>query len=1133
MVYQVAYSQNWYYLERANCFKSFLDKQCRLYLLSDYYPRYCQESHALRTSLSFFTFKTLCFTPFLRVRTSAKLPRLAFGNPWRQFSKSRMSEKLEIPPGINPLKEDGTPKTAKEIEKEQKKAEKAAKFAAKQAKQAGQPKQASAKAAKPAAKPKEAVPEFVDNTKPGDKKILVSLDDPALKAYVPKNVESSWYDWWVEKGFFKPYLPNGEISPKGKFVIPAPPPNVTGALHIGHALTISLQDTLVRYNRMMGRTTLFIPGFDHAGISTQSVVEKNVWKSERKTRHDYGREKFVDLVWDWKKEYHARIKNQIQALGASYDWSREAFTMDDDRYAAVVHAFVTLFEDGSLYRSKRMVNWSVALQTTLSNLEVVNKEVPGRTMMKVPGYDEPVEFGVITSFAYPVVGSDEKLVVATTRPETVFGDTAVAVHPEDPRYRHLHGARLKHPLLDREVPLVLDSVAVDMEFGTGAVKITPAHDTNDYETGKRHNLEFITVINDDGLLNEHAGKYAGMKRFDARKAVIADLKKNGLYVEQKDNPMSVPTCDKSGDVVEPVLKPQWWLNLNEPAQEAIAKVKAGELKISPKSSETEYYHWLENLQDWCVSRQLWWGHRCPVYLVELQPGKKLDAAETSSWIAGHTEEEALEKARARFPEHASTLKLYQDEDVLDTWFSSGLWPMTTLGWPKQTFDMDHFFPMTLLETGWDILFFWVTRMIMLSLKLKKSLPFTEVFCHSLVRDAQGRKMSKSLGNVVDPLDVISGIPLSGLHDKLKLGNLDPNEVKRASEGQAMSFPNGIPECGTDALRFAMCAYTSGGRDINLDIYRVEGYRKFCNKIYQATKFALMRLGPDYQPPAKPHRGTSLVENWILHKLSVAGQRAAEHLDRREFMDATSVVYHYWLYEFCDVYIENSKSLILEGTPEERQSARDTLYTGLDGALRMIHPFMPFLTEELWQRLPKSHDIESITIAPYPQEQLFDEAANDAYETVLEVAKTLRSLFSDYGIAKNGHAVVSAQGPAAAMLKEQKQSILSIVKQATELEITEDAGTPAGCVVGTVSPQINAYVVVRGHVDLDQEIAKAHAKTKKIEQQRANVIKQTQVPGYVDKVRAEIRELNESKIEGFAAELKSLDAVVAQFEQLKL
>lgn len=1028
---------------------------------------------------------------------------------------------------------EARPKTEKELEKERKKAEKLAKFEAKKAKQT---QQNAAKPGKPkAAKVKEEVPEFVDTTVKGEKKVLVSLDDPALKAYVPKNVESSWYEWWVQKGFFKPQLDSaGHVLPAGKFVIPAPPPNVTGALHIGHALTISLQDTLVRYYRMRGRTTLFIPGFDHAGISTQSVVEKNVWNKEQKTRHDYGREKFVDLVWAWKEEYHARIKAQISALGASYDYTREAFTMDAPRSAAVTEAFVRLFEDGTLYRAERLVNWCVALQTTLSNLEVENREIPGRTQLRVPGYDAPVEFGVITSFAYRVVGSDETLVVATTRPETIFGDTAVAVHPADPRYLHLHGARLQHPLLDRELPVVLDDVAVDMEFGTGAVKITPAHDPNDYETGKRHGLEFISIFNDDGTLNAAAGpEYAGMKRFDARAKVIADLQAKGLFVKQEDNPMSIPLCEKSKDVIEPILKPQWYVALAEPARMAVDAVKDGRISVYPKQSESEYFRWLENIQDWCISRQLWWGHRCPVYLVEVD-GQKLDAKQTASWVAGRTREEAAAKAKAKFP-HAATLELHQDEDVLDTWFSSGLWPLTTIGWPNTAqADFRNFHPMSLLETGWDILFFWVARMIMLSLKLTNEVPFTEVYCHSLVRDAQGRKMSKSLGNVVDPLDVISGISLPALHQKLRVGNLDPREIARAEEGQAISFPQGIPECGTDALRFAMCAYTTGGRDINLDIYRVEGYRKFCNKIYQATKFALMRLGDGYAPPAAPSAGGSLVEKWILHRLSVAGKLTAEHLEQRQFMEATSVVYNYWLYEFCDVYIENSKSLILEGTDAERRSARDTLYAGLDGALRLIHPFMPFLTEELWQRLPKpAGSPETICLAEFPQLALFDEAADAAYALVLETAKALRSLFADYGIVKDGAAVVSAQGAAYATLRAQHGSILSIVKPAAQLTITEDAGTPAGCVVGTVNPSVNAYVVVKGHVDLDKEIAKAQGKIGKIEGAKAALLKQKQVAGYEEKVKREVREQNEARLEGFDAEIKGLESVIREFERLKI
>lgn len=1035
-------------------------------------------------------------------------------------------------------------KTAKELEKERKKAEKLAKFEAKQKAKAAAAANTSNKAAKPKKEKKEAepIPEFVDKTVKGEKKILVSLDDPALKAYNPKVVESSWYDWWKKEGFFEPGLtPEGEIKPEGKFTIPAPPPNVTGALHIGHALTVAIQDSLIRFNRMKGKTTLFVPGFDHAGISTQSVVEKMLWTQKKQTRHDLGREKFTATVWEWKEEYHERIRRQLESLGASYAWSKEAFTLDPQRSKAVAEAFVRLFDDGTIYRANRLVNWSVALNTTISNLEVENTDIPGRTLLSVPGYDQKIEFGVITSFAYPIEGSDEKLVIATTRPETMLGDTAIAVHPDDPRYKHLHGKFAKHPFLpDRKMPIITDAETVDMSFGTGAVKITPSHDPNDYKTGVRHNLEFVNILNDDGTLNDNAGpEFAGMKRFDARVRVIERLKELGLYVEQKDNAMTIPRCAKSGDVIEPLMKPQWWVKQKEQAEASIKAVKEGKLTIVPKASESEFFHWMNNIQDWCISRQLWWGHRCPVYFVnrgDAATEAQKDPSDAANWVAGRTYEEALDKAQKKFPGEKFVLE--QDEDVLDTWFSSGLWPFSTLGWPENTKDMKDFYPMSLLETGWDILFFWVARMVMLGIKLTGEVPFTEVFCHSLVRDAQGRKMSKSLGNVIDPLDVIYGISLDGLHTKLTQGNLDPREVEKAKQGQKISFPNGIPECGTDALRFALCAYTTGGRDINLDILRVEGYRKFCNKIYQATKFALMRLGDDYVPSAKFELTgkESLVEQWILHKLSAASRKAAQALEDRDFLEATTVIYNFWLYEFCDVYIENSKSLILEGTPEEKRSAQDTLYTCLEAALRLIHPFMPYITEELWQRIPRrpNETTPSITVAPYPDFDALNEKAEAGYDLVLDVVKSSRSLLAQYGILKDATVIVSATTDEAfTTVSEQKQSILSLVKPAATLDVTRETATPPGSVVSVVSPVCSVFVVVKGHVNFDEEIKKAEAKIAKTEGFKKNLLKQTTAPDYETKVKPEVREINQKKLETMEAEIAGLQAVVATFQKLQL
>ncbi|EGW33130.1 valyl-tRNA synthetase [Spathaspora passalidarum NRRL Y-27907] len=935
----------------------------------------------------------------------------------------------------------------------------------------------------------------------------MSLEDAAFKAYNPKNVESSWYAWWEEQGFFKPELDaNGEVKKEGVFTIPCPPPNVTGALHIGHALTVAIQDTM------------------------------QIWAKEKKTRHDYGREKFIEKVWEWKTEYHDRIKNQFKKLGASYDWSREKFTLDPELSEAVTEAFVRMHEDGTIYRASRLVNWSVKLNTAISNLEVDNKTIPGRTLLPVPGYENKIEFGTLTSFSYPVEDSDEKITVATTRPETIFGDTAVAVHPKDPRYTHLHGKYVIHPFVNRKLPIICDAETVDMEFGTGAVKITPAHDQNDYNTGKRNNLEFINIYTDDGLLNENCGEeWKGMKRFDARAKVIEALKEKGLYVEQKDNEMTIPLCSRSGDVIEPLLKPQWYVNQQEMAKEAIAAVKSGEIVITPKTSEAEYFQWLENIQDWCISRQLWWGHRCPVYFVTLE-GEEHDRLDNEYWVSGRTEAEALEKAQKKFPNKKFTLE--QDEDVLDTWFSSGLWAITTLGWPKPTKDMELFSPQSMLETGWDILFFWVSRMILLTLKLTGKIPFKEVFCHSLVRDAQGRKMSKSLGNVIDPIDVIAGIPLEGLHAKLLSGNLDPKELKKATEGQKLSYPKGIPECGTDALRFALCAYSTGGRDINLDILRVEGYRKFCNKIYQATKFVLGRLGDDYVPPKTSalSGNESLVEKWILYKLSIAAKNTNESLEARNFGDATGHIYNFW-YDLCDVYIENSKQLIQDGTPEQKKSAQDTLYTCIDGALRLIHPFMPFVTEEMWQRLPRREGDNTVTImkAKYPTyvEQLDDVESFKAYELVLDITKSARSLLSQYNITKNGQVYVeSANESINKIANEQHDSIVSLIKGVEKIFVVKTPEeVPSGCALLSVGPECNVHVLVKGQIDLDAEIAKVN---KKLE--AANDFKKKaneSISKFTEKTKPEAKDAAFKRLEHLTAEIESYEQTISILEKLKL
>lgn len=839
--------------------------------------------------------------------------------------------------------------------------------------------------------------------------VLKPLDDQFHKAYIPKVVESGWYDWWEKEGFFEPeFGDDRQVKKEGYFVIPEPPPNVTGALHMGHALPNALQDTLIRWNRMLGKTTLWVPGCDHAGISTQSVVENMLWRRKRQTRYDLGREKFTELIWEWKEEYHTKINNVLRRMGGSFDWTREAFTMDENLSAAVTETFVQLHEEGIIYRANRLVNWCVKLNTAISNLEVDNKELEGRTLLDVPGYERKVEFGVITHFVYEIEGTDERIEVATTRPETMLGDSGIAVNPKDERYKHLVGKNAKHPFVDRLMPIFTDEY-VDPEFGTGAVKITPAHDPNDFAIGQRHKLRFINILNDNGTMNHNTGSFEGIKRFDARYKVIDALKERGLYVKWENNPMKVPLCAKSKDVIEPIMKPQWWMRMRELADTAIKVVKEGEITIRPENAQRSYFRWLEGINDWCLSRQLWWGHQAPAYFVEIE-GQHNDDSDGEYWVTGRTQEAAESKAKAKFP--SQRFKLRRDPDVLDTWFSSGLWPFSTLGWPKKTHDMATLYPTSVLETGWDILFFWVARMIMLGVKMTGQVPFREVYCHSLVRDSEGRKMSKSLGNVIDPLDVMEGIELQTLHDKLKVGNLDPKELATATKFQKASFPDGIPECGADALRFSLISYTTGGGDIAFDIKVMHGYRRFCNKIYQATKYVLGKIDKDFIPQksAKKTGKESLSERWILHKFTIAAKEINKALADREFSQATSIVYQYWYSQLCDVYIENSKSIIQDGTPDEQRSAKDTLYTALEGALTMIHPFMPFLTEEMWQRLPRrpGDSTPSIVKAKYPvyEAELDDATSEEAYELLLGISKGVRSLMADYLIKDEGKGEIS-------------------------------------------------------------------------------------------------------------------------------
>eukprot|EP00761_Pharyngomonas_kirbyi_P014295 gb/GECH01014325.1/.p1 GENE.gb/GECH01014325.1/~~gb/GECH01014325.1/.p1 ORF type:complete len:972 (+),score=309.36 gb/GECH01014325.1/:1-2916(+) len=949
------------------------------------------------------------------------------------------------------------------------------------------------------------------------------------KTYSPMDVEKGWYKWWNESGFFQA---DAEETDKPKFVMMLPPPNVTGSLHIGHALTCSIQDTIVRWKRMNGFNTLWLPGIDHAGIATQVVVEKRLMKERGISRHDIGREAFIDEVWKWKNEYGNRIHNQLHRTAASLDWSREVFTMGDNLSNAVQESFIRLFENGTIYRDSRIVNWCCTLKTAISNIEVDHIEIKGSKKINVPGYDKKIEFGVLVSFAYPVEDSDEKIIISTTRIETMLGDVAVAVHPDDKRYTHLHGKNLVHPFNHRKIPIITDSELVDPEFGTGAVKITPAHDPNDFECGKRHQLEFINILNDDGTMNENAAPYQGMKRFDVRYKIIDDLKEKGLYEGKEDHEYSIGLCSRSKDVIEPVLKPQWFCDCKDAAEKAVKAVENDELKILPSFHKTKWYNWLNNIHDWCISRQLWWGHRIPAYFVKIEGQEdQSDALNSQYWVASRSEEEAIDKAAKKFNVDPSKVKVSQDEDVLDTWYSSGLFPFSTLGWPNETSDLSTFYPGNLLETGHDILFFWVARMVMFAIMLTDKLPFRDVVLHAMVRDKMGRKMSKALGNVIDPIFVIEGISLSDLHDTLYKGNLAETEIEKAKKGQKEQFPQGIPECGADALRFALLAYTTQGRDINLDILRVVGYRNFCNKIWNAVKFGLMNLEgyepSELLPGVSGEFGLSFSDRWILSKLSKAAANVDKAMEAYDFSSATTYVHQFWLYELCDQYLELLKPVMSGDNEKAKIAAKQTLYICLEWGLRLLHPFMPFVTEELWQRLPgASMRPESIMIAEYPPyvEQWSNEDIERNMDLLLNLIHKTRSIKGAYNLTKAQKPalyVVTRDESLVDFLNEQR-SIVQTLSLTGDIEVLCDQDPPTGCAVEVVNQHVDVHLMLKGNIDVAAELKKLDKKKGKLEKAINGIEKKIDTSKYQEKVPESVKQKDLEKLEAQKVELQSVE-----------
>lgn len=1089
--------------------------------------------------------------------------------------------------GANELNEGaGAPKSAAQLRKEAKKREKMQRF---------QSKQQKAMQAQPKAPRKQrrdpGVLTYDIHTPPGTKK---DVSVPLPQSYSPRYVEAAWYSWWEKEGFFKPEYGRSGISepnPRGVFMMCVPPPNVTGTLHLGHALTSAIQDTLTRWHRMCGQTTLWNPGCDHAGIATQVVVERKLQRERGVGRLQLGRERFLHEVWTWKEEKGDRIYQQLRRLGASMDWDRACFTMDPKMCVAVTEAFVRLHEMGLIYRSTRLVNWSCALQSAISDIEVEKRELRGRTLLRVPGYEQPVEFGVLVAFAYPLHGAEPagEVVVATTRPETMLGDAAIAVHPDDPRYQHLIGRRVVHPFTGQSLPIIRDTF-VDPQFGTGAVKVTPAHDATDFEVGQRHQLPTVSIIGEDGRLENVPPPFLGMRRFEARGAVVAALQKLGLFRGESENPMAVPICSRTQDVVEPLLRPQWFVRCAELARGASAAVRRGELRLRPPQHTRTWFTWMDNIRDWCISRQLWWGHRIPAYRVRIEGESAAhdpNGAADGPWVCGRTEAEARLKAAKEFGVPPHSVRLMQDEDVLDTWFSSGLFPFSIFGWPQQSEELSVFYPGTLLETGHDILFFWVARMVMLALALTGKLPFREVYLHAIVRDAHGRKMSKSLGNVIDPLDVIEGISLEGLHQQLLNSNLDPAELQRAREGQKRDFPNGIPECGTDALRFALCAYTAQGRDINLDVGRVLGYRHFCNKVWNGARFTLKALGPQYRPPPDMElRGRpGAAERWIRSRLSRAVAACGAALNRFDFPAATSAVHGFWLYDLCDVYLECVKPVLARagggetsdppstpppphnrdqhptddptgGDPAEEPHAedeeeeeeeeegggdvegrvmavRDALHCCMEGGLRLLAPFMPYVSEELWQRLPHAPPAPpSLCVCPYPQPETFcweDPELETTMEFVLSIVRALRGLRAEHGLTRSRpRCFLQCPDPtwaARARLCRPHIRTLASVGVVTILGAGGGGGhadPPPGCAVAVASEHCTAHLLLKGLIDPPRELSRLGGRREELQRQRERLLERRGADGYGDKVPPSVREADAAKLAQAEAELRKVE-----------
>ncbi|EPZ7320432.1 valine--tRNA ligase [Vibrio mimicus] len=942
------------------------------------------------------------------------------------------------------------------------------------------------------------------------------------KTYNPTSIEQDLYKTWEEQGYFKPH---GDTS-KDAYSIMIPPPNVTGSLHMGHAFQDTIMDTLIRCQRMKGKNTLWQVGTDHAGIATQMVVERKIAAEEGKTKHDYGRDAFIDKIWEWKAESGGTITKQLRRLGASVDWDRERFTMDDGFYKAVQEVFVRLYKDDLIYRGKRLVNWDPKLHTAISDLEVENKETKGHMWH----FRYPLADGVKTA------DGKDYIVVATTRPETMLGDTGVAVNPEDPRYKDLIGKEIILPIVGRRIPIVGDEHA-DMEKGTGCVKITPAHDFNDYEVGKRHNLPMINIFTFDANIRDVAevfntkgeasdvysgelpAKYQGMERFAARKAIVAEFEELGLLQEIKDHDLTVPYGDRGGVVIEPMLTDQWYVRAGILAKPAVEAVENGDIQFVPKQYENMYFSWMRDIQDWCISRQLWWGHRIPAWYDE-----------QGNVFVGRNEAEVRAENNI-----AADVALRQDDDVLDTWFSSALWTFGTLGWPEKTPELNVFHPTDVLVTGFDIIFFWVARMIMMTMHFckdedgKAQVPFKTVYVTGLIRDENGDKMSKSKGNVLDPIDMIDGIDLESLVAKRTGNMMQPQLAAKIEKNTRKTFENGIEAYGTDSLRFTLAAMASTGRDINWDMKRLEGYRNFCNKLWNASRYVLMNTEEqDCGFAAGAELEYSLADKWIESQFELAAKEFNGHIDNFRLDMAANTLYEFIWNQFCDWYLELTKPVLWKGTEAQQRATRRTLITVLEKTLRLAHPVIPYITETIWQSVkPLVDGVEGDTIMlqalPQYDAANFNQEALDDIEWVKAFITSIRNLRAEYDINPGKPLEVmlkAANEQDAARIEANKQVLVSLAKLESIRVLADGEATPA-CATALVGKS-ELMIPMAGLIDKDAELDRLAKEIAKTQGEIARIEGKLGNEGFVAKAPEAVITKEREKLAGYQEALVKLE-----------